>query len=181
MARSRKATTTVTSVTTDLYVEYDTRTVRSRDRDPNDSWDRGNTHSEHTLKHIRIAKDGNYPCITYPGLVKPGEKVYLVYAVYSTGDSFGHDTDRCLELISVHKDIDIARFNYQKVKTSIAHDYNYTLEISQDNGQVVPVSCPWLGYFESLSLVKVAGFTVRDHAPENSDGSYDDDWYDEYN
>lgn len=181
MAKSRKATAMPAPVTTDLYVEYATRTSQTRDRDPSDSWDRGNTASEHTLKYVQLAKEGGYTSVTYPGLVVPGEKVYVLYAVYSTGDSFGRDEDRCIEFISVHKDMDIARFNYKQVKDSVKNSYGFTIDISQDNGQTVPLVCPWLGYFERLSYVKVAGFTVRDTAPLTETGNDEDDWYEDYN
>ena len=178
MSKVHKTTTvTVPPVTTDLYVKYNSNKYTTQEADTNDEWDRGNTASSHTLEYVSLATESAYSTVTYPGEVKVGEKIYLVYAVYSTGDSFGHDEDACIELISVHKNLDVARFNYQKVKDSVNKNYDFKLEISQDNGQVVPVSTPWNGYFESLSYVKVAGFTVHQSAPDGTN----DDWYEEYN
>lgn len=174
------ATKTNTPVTTDLAVSYSTNSWTTRERNPDDEWDRDNTASEHTMQNICIAGQFNYPTITYPGVVEPGEKVYLVYAVYSTGDSFGHDEDRCVELVSVHKNIDVARENLQKIQASKDDDYTSKLVLSQDNGQTWTINPPWCGYFESLTYARVAGFTVL---PAGARSGFDsaEDWYEDIN
>lgn len=180
--RKTVAKKTAQPVFTNLYVEYSTNTWVSRPRNSDDQWDRDDTVSEHTMKYISIAGDNSYPTITYPGVVEPGDKVYLVYAVYSTGDSFGHDESRCLELVSVHKNLDIAEWNYKQIVGSENDNYNTQLTLSQDNGLSWSMSPPWCGYFERLTYAKVCGFTVK---PENF--SYNDDyfnnsgWYDDIN
>ena len=141
---------TDTPVSTDLAVNYRTTSWVTRERNPDDEWDRDNTASEHTLQSIMIAGQPGYSTLAYPGKVLPGEKVYLVYAVYSTGDSFGHDEDRCVELVSVHKNIDVARANLELIKNSHSNDYTHQLVLSQDNGQTWKISPPWCGYFETL-------------------------------
>ena len=167
-------------VTTDLSVNYSTRTWNTRERNPNDEWDRADTASEHTLHSIAIASKSSYSTVTYPGIIQPGDKVYLLYAVYSTGDSFGHDDARCLELISVHKDLDVARWNHQKVEASQNDDYMTQLVLSQDNGQTWKMNPPWCGYFERLSYARVAGFTVLPEGANATSGGMDS-WYDEIN
>ena len=78
-------------VSTDLAVYYTTREYVTRKRNPDDQWDRDNTRSEHAMQYITIAAQSSWNTVTYPGLVKPNDKVYLLFAVYSTGDSFGRD------------------------------------------------------------------------------------------
>jgi len=165
-------------VTTDLVVNYHSRSWVTRERDPDDEWDRDNTASEHTLESISIADGYGYSTITYPGEVTPGEKVYLVYAVYSTGDSFGHDDAARVELISVHKNLDVARWNLQRVQGSSGDDYTSKLVLSQDNGQTWTINPPWCGYFESLDYARVAGFTVLP-AGASSNVNSAENWYED--
>lgn len=178
MSKARNSTAvTITPVTTDLYVKYNSDKYTTREADADDEWDRGNTTSKHVLEYISLAAESAYSTVTYPGEVKVGEKIYLLYAVYSTGDSFGHDEDACIELISVHKNLDVARFNYETIKNNTDKRYDVQLELSQDNGQTWKMSPPWNGYFESLSYLKIAGFTVRG---QDFSGS-NDDWYEDIN
>lgn len=178
MSKAHKQTAAPASpVTTDLYVKYTRDQYTTREAAADDEWDRGNTSSKYTLEYISLANDSAYSTVTYPGEVKVGEKLYLLYAVYSTGDSFGHDEDACIELISVHKNLDVARFNYETIKNNTDESYGVQIELSQDNGQTWKMSPPWNGYFESLSYLKIAGFTVRG---EDFAGS-NDDWYEDIN
>ena len=168
---------TVPPVTTNLYVKYSSDTYTTREANADDEWDRGNTASNYDLEYISLAAESAYSTVTYPGEVKVGEKIYLLYAVYSTGDSFGHDKDACIELISVHKNLDIARFNYETIKNNTDESYGVQIELSQDNGQTWKMSPPWNGYLESLSYLKIAGFTVRGSDFSGSNG----DWYEDIN
>ena len=181
-----KRKTTATSgqstkpVTTDLAVHYKTREYVTRERNPDDQWDRDDTRSEHTMQYISIAKEGDWNTITYPGEVKPGDKVYLLFAVYSTGDSFGHDEDRSVELISVHKDLNCAKYNYKMLEGVNKDSYSAQVELSQDNGTTWKMNPPWCGYFERLSYARVAGFTVLPEGANATSGGMDS-WYDEIN
>lgn len=179
MAKNKNAASSVTQpVTTDLVVEYSTRSWITRERNSDDEWDRDDTESEHTLHGISIASKSSYNTVTYPGEIKPGDKIYLLYAVYSTGDSFGHDDCHCIEFISVHKDIDIARWNYNKLQVADKDDYSSQVLLSQDNGQTWKMTPPWCGYFESLDYVRVAGFTVLPEGTDSNFGS-SEHWYDD--
>ena len=170
-----------TPSTTDLAVHYKTREYVTRERNPDDQWDRDDTRSEHTMQFISIAREGSWNTISYPGEVKPGDKVYLLFAVYSTGDSFGHDEDRSVELISVHKDLNCAKYNYKVLEGVDKDNYASSVVLSQDDGSTWKMSPPWCGYFESLSYLKVGGFTVQgaDDVVERNNNY--ESWYDEYN
>lgn len=91
-----------------------------------------------------------YQSCPYPGELKEGDIVYVVYAVYSTGNSFGHQADGSFEFISVHKDETIAHDNARGLKEGTQKF------LKQDDGTETPYTWyPWDGYFESLTYIQV--------------------------
>lgn len=152
---------------TKLYIDHTSYTMETSIPDPDDSWDRANTLTEHSVDGIRLDSNygyGNY-CY-YPGEVKKGDKIYLLYAVWSTGDSFGHDVGYSIDFISVHKNIDIANSN-ANVLENIEEDINSSWEtkwngkLMLDNGDEYKYHIGWLGYFESLDYIRVKEFIVK--------------------
>ena len=139
MAKRKTASQSTPSskpVTTDLAVHYKTREYVTRERNPDDQWDRDDTRSEHTMQFISIAREGSWNTISYPGEVKPGDKVYLLFAVYSTGDSFGHDEDRSVELISVHKDLNYAKYNYKLLEGADKDNYSSSVRSEEHTSEL---------------------------------------------
>lgn len=141
-----------------IRVLYESHSCVTRERSSDDEWDRDDTRTEHTVLGLEIGED--YHRLSIPD-ARPGEMLHLVYAVYSTGDSFGHDADQCFEAILVHRDIDLANQNARAL-ASISQEAGYGTQVrlAMDDGTVLPYTLPWLGYFESLSFVEVASFEL---------------------
>lgn len=83
-------------------------------------------------------------------------KCYALYAVYSTGDSFGYDTNAALEFIWVFNDFDLVVKAKEYLKTVKGHD----AKIDVGDGKTYPLYVPWNGYFESLSYLDIVEFVL---------------------
>jgi hypothetical protein len=148
-----------------LEVVNDHYSHTTRHPDTNDRWDRGNTHSNWTVSGLRLT-NREYGDVTADFEVMAGDVLYMVYAIYSTGDSFGRDENGRIDYITVHKSGEIARANEKALnaKTTLKGkngDYEWNVNLQTDSGIVFPYHVPWLGYFESLTGVYVEAFEVR--------------------
>lgn len=75
----------------------------SFESDPDDNWSRPNTYTHHTIEGVSLVLRPHadaFDC-TAPFAANAGQKVYVVAATYSSGDSFGHDQGEGIEFISV--------------------------------------------------------------------------------
>lgn len=163
-------------MSTELHFYY--RSTTKQDADYIDygsnssKWERPDTYTEHELLEIRLSKLSDtlrsVSCFDYrtentPLDLKAGDIVHVVYAVYSTGDSFGLDSKMCLEILSVHKDIAVALENCDAAYKTDDHIVRGEAEkmrlvIKQDDGtsyELKGYAIPWNGYFESLDYVEI--------------------------
>lgn len=102
-----------------------------------DRWSRDSTEATVSIEDVCFLRDEDgYQRLGTKQHIVAGDRVYLVYAVYTTGDSFGSDGGN-VELLSVFKDraeAEESKEHYSKVR-----DY----------------SVPWNGYFESLDELEI--------------------------
>lgn len=141
---------------------------------------RGTTNTSHTVEGLELVD--RYPDVTCCFPVVEGDDVYLVYVIYSTGDSFGHDTDSSIVFIDVFQNKEKAEATAQlirkhadwyleknarwarldqKKKDQPSFKDSYSLEYIRENGKKNTLSTSWNGYFESLSSVVVEKFTIN--------------------
>jgi hypothetical protein len=89
---------------------------------------------------------------------KPGDVVFVVVVVYSTGGTFGRD-EGCTEVVNVYKDPKQAKKVAKAIEDNSqfcpGSSYNpprsYTIEVDGES-----IYCgSWVGYFESLDSVHV--------------------------
>ncbi len=125
-----------------LKIEVNTEKYNIGGYDPDDSWSRDSYDGGAWVESVQLAdKDGYNHWDTIED-VSVGDFVWVVLAVYSTGDSFGKDGGQC-EIFLVTKNREEA---YAKKEF---------LE------QVEDYSVPWFGYFESLQEIKITGHNVE--------------------
>jgi hypothetical protein len=139
---------------TSIRLVYDSHKTETSRPDPEDRWDRGNTRSEWTIKGLEIVEKESYDSFEMEGEVKKGDEFWVVYAIWSTGDSFGQDEDGRFEVLCINKSRDLAEANYQIYDSM--ESYGYGAEdvghfVTTDSGEKVPAYAPWFGYFENLS------------------------------
>lgn len=114
--------------------------------DPSDSWDRPDTNAEYIGTNVYFTNAQN-PTGTMYGAdfesdAEVGDKVYVVIAKYSTGDTFGHDGGQ-IDVMNVFKeryeaDSLIAYLQSKKGNT-------YSCKFGGKDYYI-----PWNGYFETL-------------------------------
>lgn len=145
---------------TSFRVEYDGHEENLGGSDPNDRWSRDSTSTTWNVHGLVLGEDHHGLCLD--GLVRPGDTVWLVYAVWSDGDSFGHDEGARIDFITVHREEAIARANAEMLvkATNRDHGYGYKVRLLLDNNTILPYTVPWLGYFESLDYVRCEPFKV---------------------
>lgn len=127
-----------------LSVESDTNVVSAPIS--GDSWDRGSTSTSWRFGDISISKpSGDYRTITVDFEVKKGQQLHMVVAVWSDGDSFGHDHGKRCDVMSAHI-IERRAFRAKECLTKgqkkLPDGYSVTY-------------IPWKGMFESLDYITV--------------------------
>ena len=138
-----------------VYVNYKKNTIVTREKDPNERWDADDTSSSYEILGLVLSSnDCSFLSerVDIDFEVKAGDQYYLLYAVYSTGSSFGKAEDGCIEFIDLYKTEEKANLAYDKVckeaKTSV-------ISIPTEGGNTHDLYVPWNGYFESLSYVEL--------------------------
>lgn len=127
------------------------------------SWSSSNSNSFDSIS--RCAK---YPDVICPIKFKEGDKCYVVWVEYSTGDSFGHADRGSVESIGVFKDYACAE-ELQEQLLKFNPDVNtndwenkYRFEYQTSDGQEFKIGfVPWVGYFETLDEVHISKAVMK--------------------
>jgi len=172
-----------------LRTDSDTQVTREPHDD--DSWDRGNTSTSWHVEGVDFTSDegaryGDHFVVPKFDLVFPllaSKEFHILYGIYSTGDSFGHDDGKYLEIIDVYHDLADAeaaerqlREHYSLAregrwggygpgatkKTRPKNFNDYTCTITGGDGKPFGCHIPWTGYFESLDDLTIYTFTIED-------------------
>lgn len=143
-----------------------------------DKWDRDDTSSDWAVNGIELVPEEHGSADLYAKFpVKINKTYWLVYAIYSTGDSFGRDENGSLEEIEIYEDETMAWDCAREIRkhadmySAIERSYrlkmkkpkdfdSYTVKVIGGDGKEMEVHTPWNGYFESLSYVEVIPVTV---------------------
>lgn len=151
-----------------LYLDLVTSSYghNTSEADPDDRWSRASTSTSWTVEGVRLSEKDGHQSLAADFPVQIGDVVHVLYAVYSTGDSFGHDEGAYLEFLSVHKDYEVAKRNLEAVQGRDTAKNKYTMVLEFDSGGKVERHCPWDGYFESLDYVRLESLVVQGPAFE---------------
>ena len=127
----------------DVYSEV------TRHADPDDRWDADDTYTSHSIRGFKVVK-GYYDLAV--GFEPSYDKTYfLLYATYSTGDSFSHHEGE-IEFVDLYEDENVAYENLRRLQQLEA---GYSAKLLHENGEEYIFNVPWVGYFESLSDLEV--------------------------
>ena len=88
---------------------------------------------------------------------KVGDDVYVLWAIWSTGDSFGFAEGGQSEVIGVFKNEKLANDN-KRLLNDATHGI---VKIVTDDGSKFEYYIPWGGYFENLDEIKVEKRTIK--------------------
>lgn len=135
------------------YIKFnvDVRTWNVGGEDPDDEWSRDSYDGEASVHGAKLVKEDGYDTLGTEHDFKVGDVCYLVWAQYSTGDTFGRDGGQ-YELLEVFPNREEAEAR-KKIYEGLTDNR------SEDVGQAIGY-VPWLGYFESLDFVAVEGLVV---------------------
>lgn len=144
-----------------LRLDVSSRRVVTRERDPDDEWSGEDTSTSWTVEGITLLDKDEYNALPADFPVEVGDTVYVVYAVYSTGDSFSHDENGEFETVCFFKTREKAHAAARAVSQRTAGE-SYQMTFETESGAKISRYCPWDGYFERLSYVEVESFEVED-------------------
>lgn len=127
-----------------------------------DEWSRDSYSTSHNIVGFKSALDAanRYYDLTVPYRPEDDETYYVLFAVWTTGDSFGRDPGRGIEYIGFYTadQLDVANENMRKIEkddSSRSEGFSVTLK-TPDGKKTFKQSCGWKGYFESLDYVDIA-------------------------
>jgi hypothetical protein len=118
-----------------------------------DKWDRGDTAA---VLDIISVKASTTPMFKVPFELEKGRTYYLVWADYSTGDSFGYD-DNMVEFI----DLFINKSLAEKAVVALSEEReeytpeSYSRTYLREGLTYITTHVPWVGSFERLNSINI--------------------------
>src|SRR5665213_2821234 len=90
-----------------------------------------------------------------------GKVYHLLYAVYSTGDSFGHDNGKNFTVIDVYKSRKVAEENEKRLREGKPEKKGLVQLKMEGRKDLHGYYCPWNGYFESLDRLEILSLILN--------------------
>lgn len=156
--------------TCEIKVVVDTQMDITRYSDPDERWDANDTCSSHNILGIEEVKnEHDYSDLTLPFEIEKS-KEYLLYCVYSTGNSFGRSEHSEIEHIGLYKTEEEAKYNQKQIDKHyqnytddhVKFDENsYNVNLKNEIGTEYKLCAPWCGYFESLSYSEILPLSLE--------------------
>lgn len=134
-------------------LQFEGCTHETRAPDPKDKWDSGETSTHWGIpSHFTVGRKAGFYAepLTFDPL--PGQVYFMVYAIWSTGDSFGHYANSNCECFGI----------YQTNKE--AEDRKAELSKPKIDGKYESYR-PWHGYFESLDSLEIKSIICNGLCP----------------
>lgn len=120
----------------------------------NEQWGDWSAESEHEL--VGISRCEEYPDIVSSLDIKDGEKCFVVWVQWSSGDSFGHHSGAYSEAFAVFKDKACAEA-FAKALRAADVEKQSIITFESEDGQTITINYfPFYGYFESVDFIEVA-------------------------
>lgn len=146
----------------EYQVKYHSHCEITEERDPDDEWDRDNTSTDHFIEGVAVYHKGDWGSEMH-GTVEfdlvPDKPYYLLYGIYSTGNSFGYDEGE-IEFVDLYESVEFAEEMKQRLekhneqRDSDDERDSVTLK-AEKSGKKIDFLVPWMGYFEHLSYVEI--------------------------
>ena len=90
-----------------------------------------------------------------------GKVYHLLFAVYSTGDSFGYDNGKNFTAIDVYKSRKVAEENQKRLYEGKPENKGLVQLKVEGRKELHEYYRPWNGYFESLDRLEVESFILN--------------------
>lgn len=135
-------------------IKINSNTGDNYNDDNYDEYSRADTYTSFTIEGVIFSK--KYFDVTLAQEFDPSKPLYLIYASYDTGDSFGCDYGR-FEGIDIFQDLEKAKNAVEELEDDKKHEY------TRENGKVIKYSKVWDGYFENLNYIEIIEVEVLGH------------------
>lgn len=152
---------------TDIEIINISYTEVTRERNPEDEWDADDTCTSNNIEGFRIIKPNSRwksVDLTVDFEPKVDKTYYLVYVIYSTGDSFSHH-EGCVDYIFLYENLEFAEATKKMIEDAYKKkdkEESYSVEIFNDKGELFKISSSsWVGYFETLTDVVIDYVTLK--------------------
>lgn len=125
---------------------------------------RGTTHTEWDIQGIALVdpKKHYYQDIAAAFEIEPGKVYFLVYVVYSTGDSFGRDNGAGIEYIGIYKSAEKAMATTIRIGKFQENPEKKKLFVTREDNSIDEIYVPWNGYFETFDYVKMEPVQLKE-------------------
>ena len=117
----------------------------------------GSWSSQYSNYFEDVTKTDTYPDITSSLDIKEGELCFVVWAEWSSGDSFGTAYDGNTEALAIFTDVQ----SVKEFKEKVLNNGEYSIKFTTSDGQIHDVRCPWTGYFETLTGIHIEQTTIK--------------------
>lgn len=114
--------------------------------DEEDEWYRPNSYTDHEITGFKI--DSGYFDLATDFVPEYNTPYYLLFAVWSSGDSFGYDSGAYIEYFGLFENEEIAKLNEQRINDKKEN-------LLTDFGMDIPLHIPWDGYFDGLDYLRI--------------------------
>lgn len=139
---------------TNIRILECTRTQETSTPDSDDKWDRADTSTSHDIKGFEISE--KYFDLTIDFTPEYGIVYFLLYGVYSSGDSFGHDAGYGIEFLGLYEKHKTADLNLKRVEAlTVGTRPAPRVTLLTDFGIDYEIYVPWFGYFERLDYLRI--------------------------
>ena len=146
----------------DLYLNYEknTQTIHDdfgRDGPYTGSYEYRSTYDDFSLT-TKEGRKWDYSDYYTDEDIKVGDEVYVVFATYSTGDTFGRHEGGGIEAVFMSKNEKDANTVYNTLMRAGSTAFSVDIGLGD---RTVSIYCPWSGYFESLDDLHYSVFTLE--------------------
>ena len=140
---------------TKLQINHSRHEYVTREPDPEDGWDHGNTAA--TIQVYGASLAGRWYDIESDFDVKVGDTLYLVWVDYDTGSTFGRACNQ-VEFVDVFRSEKEASALRDSILKGDIKDYSVKYI---NDGKEKSHDVEWVGYFEGLNNAHVDEFVVK--------------------
>lgn len=143
-----------------IHVDQCTEVTREATED---EWDADDL--QHTTSIVSVEPCGeSHADVVVDFEPRPGESAWLVKVVYSTGDSFHHESG----LMTVVAAFSTERLAEQALAAieSCKNESVYSIRVFSESARMQSIHCMWKGYFDSLDSASVERFEISGPKPD---------------
>ena len=139
---------------TKIEIIDDTDDELVREGDDREWGERACYRTNHYIRGFKVGKEYGDLDVAYE--IDEDKNYYLLYVLYTTGDSFGYDEGR-IEFVGLYRTAEEADANVDRIEKHCSDNGNemFTVELISPSGTKYKCHTPWKGYFNSIDDIRV--------------------------